>query len=228
MRDDPEWHGPTVVLGADVVGEGEHKIMAAIREGRASGEMGEETRHCMYGLDADLIMLGLVTHAPKFCLLRERQKFQKGRLAPRARAKRARTTPTSPTGIMESEDVSAAAADDRDFIFLEVELLRELLGNTLRPDFESTSSDASTYEGERIVDDFVFMCMLVGNDFLPGLPHLSVADGALNLMLSSYKELRPLLGGYLTDKARVHLPRLELYFRALAQMEPAAFQRSSP
>jgi hypothetical protein len=60
MSTDPKWqNGPTVVFsGADVPGEGEHKIMDFIREGRAKSNHRSETRHCMYGLDADLIMRG--------------------------------------------------------------------------------------------------------------------------------------------------------------------------
>lgn len=43
------------------------------------------------------------------------------------------------------------------------------------------------FELERVIDDFVFMCILVGNDFLPNTPHLDIADGALNHMMNMYK-----------------------------------------
>ena len=76
ISEDSNWARVTVVLsGHDVPGEGEHKIMEYIRLSRAQPDYDPNVCHCLYGLDADLIMLGLLSHDPHFCLLREEVKF---------------------------------------------------------------------------------------------------------------------------------------------------------
>lgn len=100
-------------------------------------------------------------------------------------------------------------SDAEEFELLEISLLRDMLYLEFRPQNVRTQSRRGSfnppprgapeklpfkYEAMRVVDDFVFMCMLVGNDFVPHIPHLDIAEGALNLMFRSYKELMPTWG----------------------------------
>jgi 5'-3' exoribonuclease 1 len=80
IKEDTLWKNLEIVFsGHDVPGEGEHKIMQHIREARAKEGYLPNQRHCMYGGDADLIMLGLATHEPHFTLLREVVDFSGGK-----------------------------------------------------------------------------------------------------------------------------------------------------
>lgn len=125
-----------------------------------------DTRHCLYGLDADLIMLGLLSHDPHFCLLREEVTF----------------------GRKTKKSSGLANAN---FYLLHISLLREYLNL----EFISLKEQIPfEYDLERIIDDFILMGIFVGNDFLPHLPDLHINEGALERIWTIYKSILPTAG----------------------------------
>ncbi|KAG0057268.1 5'-3' exoribonuclease 1 [Gryganskiella cystojenkinii] len=198
VTEDANWHGVKVVLsGHEVPGEGEHKIMEYIRLSKAQDDYNPNTRHCLYGLDADLIMLGLLSHEPHFALLREEVTFGKS-------------------------NKKKGSIDTQNFFLMHLSLLREYLDlefNTLQETLPFP------YDLERVIDDFVLMCLFIGNDFLPHLPNLHIAEGALSLLFKIYKNLLPKLGGYFQDSGVLDPNRVEAMFHELAEVvEHEAFE----
>ena len=66
-----------------------------------------------------------------------------------------------------------------------------------------------------MIDDFVFMCFLVGNDFLPHLPSLDIREGAIDTLMDLYKKLVPTTGRFLTDNGTVNIEQVERYLHEL-------------
>ncbi|UKK02282.2 5'-3' exoribonuclease 2 [Theileria orientalis] len=169
-------HLKIVVSGSEVPGEGEHKIMEYIRNDKARRHAEFESEihkrvpgdtphisHCVYGLDADLIVLSLATHEPYICLLREQVVF----------------------GHMKNSSKLRMMVNMNSYVLLHVGILREYLLIDLVED-PKLRSDPKIMD--RVVDDFVFLTFFVGNDFLPHLLLANIPEGGLNDLLQIYRD----------------------------------------
>jgi 5'-3' exoribonuclease 2 len=228
LNSDPGWAGVKVILSdASDPGEGEHKIMEFIRKQRMTPGYNPNTVHALYGLDADLIMLGLATHELNFYVLRELVVFkntpfcgicrQNGHYADSCAGK-----------LMTKSDLAAEAAGSsyvngkKPFQLLSIAVLREYLSQ----EFQDVANTINfNYSLERVLDDWVMLCFFVGNDFLPHMPTLEIREGAISKLMEVYRRMLPRVGGYLTDSGTISFQRLERILQELALMEDGVFQR---
>jgi len=142
--------------------EGEHKLLQFIRNNINNNE---HYKYVMYGLDADLIFLCLATNANNMFLLREANQMDKSK---------------------------------RGFNYVSIDIMRDLIVNTIEDISKKEMMEEESIVDKRLIDlkykdniinDFIFMCYLLGNDFLPHIPALNIYTDGLDILLDKYTEL---------------------------------------
>ena len=71
-----------------------------------------------------------------------------------------------------------------DYLFINIGSAREALAERLE-----WHSNRYEYVARSAIDDFIFMCFMVGNDFLPHIPSLEIIEDGLELLIGVYKDV---------------------------------------
>ena len=126
-----------------------------------NGKNRENEENIIHGLDADLIMLSLLQNR-NIHLLREPIFFK-----------------------LDSNE---------NFIFLSIQHFKDILKQTYSSYFHSNSKEESKQDGKQsskqdIIDYYVFICFLIGNDFIVNLTFLKFKNNSLEILLNIYKKV---------------------------------------
>lgn len=142
--------------------EGEHKLLQYIRTNQRNNI---DMSYVIYGLDADLIFLALSTNSDKIYLLREANEINKN----------------------ESCEV---------LNYVSINIMRKCIVDTITESLHKENEDSMNCDEiklagfklnpDNVVNDFIFMCYFLGNDFLPHIPSLEICHNGIDTLITNY------------------------------------------
>ena len=179
--------------GSDEVGEGEHKLFARM------GMLVHEETAFINGLDADLIMLSLISHRHNIYLMREHD---------------------------GANDEDGA---DNKYMYLNVNALRQALLTELSSVYQWPCKECidSPFipKSNDVIESYVVLCFILGNDFLPHASTLSLKKHGYEKLLRAsqhvYKDNEHGInaGNTLVMDGKIQMSFLTSLFRILAKDE---------
>ena len=162
----------TIILDdAGRIGEGEHKILQYMKTHH------KEDINCIYGLDADLIMLSLISQCEVY-LMRESVAFGK------VDSEKLLMFDVNCFKGHLYEHITKPIIDEQN------KLYAELLD--IKPDLE--------LEVHRIINDYICLCFLIGNDFIPHLPGVSISNKGIDKLMNIYISMFAIRQKYLVNE----------------------------
>jgi 5'-3' exonuclease len=153
-------------------GEGEHKILKHIKLSQDNGP------YVIYGLDADLFFLAMASQKKNIFLLRESEQFDGNK-----KIKNHLINPI--TDVIE--DLKYISVD------ITKEMYNEQIIEIMRVTQIQTNGvcvyDENKFNKDNFCNDFIVLCFLLGNDFLPHLPSIDIKKGGLDILLECYSNV---------------------------------------
>ena len=136
----------------------------------------EDNKYAVYGLDADLIFLMLATQKNNIYLMREANKMDE-----------------------KNDGIN----------FISITKMKECIVNSIRDIVKKDETlkeviNDNYYNMNRIVDDFIFICSLMGNDFLPHMPSLDIYENAIDTLMQTYVEVVIANNTFIVDRNTKH------------------------
>jgi len=204
-------------------GEGEHKILQDIKERSRSSDNEDET-YVVYGLDADLIFLASACQKSNIYLLREAQHFGK---------------PVELDEMLKG-DFFEDIYEELNYVCIDTmkrfvnEIIIDTLDNKNMDDAEKSKNEKSVsqYAGEDFNDDFIFICYLLGNDFLPHLPSVDIKTGGLDFLINCYTDIFEMTNTHiiLRNEGGIEINDvfLDLLFKEISKYEDYYFSKKLP
>ena len=150
------------VSGSNEVGEGEHKIFKYIRDNRFN--LKDKTM-VVYGLDADLIMLGLnhLDISKEIYLFRETPEFIKS--------------------------IDSSLIPHESYMIHLSELSLGIESNMKTFNNRDGNGNDNDNMSENVIKDYMFLCFLLGNDFLPHFPAVNIRTCGIEILMNAYKQV---------------------------------------
>ena len=154
-----------------------------------SSQKHHEDATVVYGLDADLIMLS-ITHLP---VCDNIQLFRE-----------------TPHFI---QNIDPNLQPNQTYVLDIPELAK-----TITLDMNNGKTLTTTQYHNRIYD-YILICFMLGNDFLPHFPAINIRTGGINKLLSAYKETVGNTDNVLTDGTRIFWKQFRIFVSYLANLE---------
>lgn len=181
-----------IVSTSDETGEGEHKIYQYLRDNK---EYHSNTHTLIYGIDADLIMLS-INHlhiSENIYLYRETPEFIKS--------------------------IDKTLNPNEKYV-LDIPLLARHIINELTCNETSDLSDISKISlNNDILFDYIFICFLLGNDFLPHFPALNIRSNGIANIINAYKHVFSNTNDTLTVNREIIWKNVRKYIEYLSSRE---------